>query len=162
MAPKFSPINKMTAIQTQTVSESIRKLAEKHPQGITPEIVLREASKKSSPLHDHFDWDDTVAAQRWRMEQAAGLIRKIRVTYDTPEGKTITVRAYVNVRDAEEGEEIDESSRGFYVAMGTAVSVESYRDQMLSACKRDAEAFERKYASLSEAAGVIKAIRRLK
>jgi hypothetical protein len=44
------------------------------------------------------------------------------------------------------------------VTLDTALSVESYRDQMLANCKRDMQAFRQKYAALTEVANVIAAM----
>lgn len=48
--------------------------------GLTPQSVVDDARRKSSPLHDCFEWDDTEAAKEWRLQQARNLIRAIRIT----------------------------------------------------------------------------------
>lgn len=55
------------------VDQALQALYEKHGV-LTPEIVLNDARRKSSPLHYEFDWDDSTAAHRWRIEQARKLI----------------------------------------------------------------------------------------
>jgi hypothetical protein len=37
---------------------------------ITAHAVLDAARPESSPIHDCFDWDDSEAAEKWRLEQA--------------------------------------------------------------------------------------------
>lgn len=150
MAGNFRSNMKTATAKKQTAADAIRDLAKKHGS-ITAEIVVKAASKKTSPLHPHFDWDDTVAARKWRLEQASSLIRKINVQYIVGEERTVSVRAFHNVTD-------DEEPGGFYVPIDTALSVESYRDQLLSNCKRDMAAFRAKYAALSEVASVIEAM----
>ncbi len=46
---------------------------------LTAEKVVEKAHALSSPLHDAFTWDDTVAAQERRMDQARYLIGSVRV-----------------------------------------------------------------------------------
>lgn len=46
---------------------------------ITPEVIVREASDKSSPLHSYFEWDDEKAGHRWRVQQARILLNNIQV-----------------------------------------------------------------------------------
>lgn len=46
---------------------------------ITPEVIVREASDKSSPLHSYFEWDDERAGHRWRVQQARILLNNIQV-----------------------------------------------------------------------------------
>ena len=48
---------------------------------LTPAAVVAAARPVGSPLHGEFTWDDTVAGERWRHEEARALCRRIRVTY---------------------------------------------------------------------------------
>ena len=137
-------------LTTQSASEAIKELAEK-TGNLTPELVLKEAKKKTSPLHSHFNWDDTQAAHSYRLLQASALIRKIKVEYSVSESKSVLVRAFHNVREG--GDEGNE--RGVYVSVAEAFSVESYREQILAQCKRDMTAFRQKYAALDEVQRVI-------
>lgn len=67
---------------------------------LTPRDVVEESSAPDSPLHDRFEWDDTVAAERYRLAQAAGLIRSAKVRFvDSSSQEARTVRAFVSVRD---------------------------------------------------------------
>lgn len=143
----------MTTTEKTTSADAIRALAQKHGS-ITAEIVLKAAAKKSSPLHSHFDWDDTSAARRYRLVQAGELIRRIKVEYAVSENHSVRVRAFHNVSDSED----EPLGKGYFVTLDTALSVESYRDQLMSNCKRDMAAFRQKYAALAEVAGVIEAM----
>lgn len=44
---------------------------------ITPKMVVDDARNPESPLHDLFDWDDAVAAERWRITQARVVLRRV-------------------------------------------------------------------------------------
>ena len=46
---------------------------------LDPNRVIEVAADTESPLHGCFEWDDSVAGQKWRLEQARELIREIRV-----------------------------------------------------------------------------------
>ena len=65
--------------------------------------VLNAAMDKNSPLHSYFEWDDTAAAVKYRLEQARELIRKIKVEV-TVLDRPITVVSYVHDPDAPSGE----------------------------------------------------------
>lgn len=68
-------------------------------QRLTPELVLDEASSESHPLHGYFDWDDSTAAYKFRLNQASHLIRSIRIVYrETAKGEAKSVRAWVAPR----------------------------------------------------------------
>ncbi len=56
--------------------------------------VIDEARDPDSPLHTEFDWDDSVAAEKWRREQARELIRTVRVEI-VIQNHTIIAPAYV-------------------------------------------------------------------
>lgn len=64
---------------------------------ITPAAVLEEARDPESVLHGAFTWDDTVAAERWRIHEAQKLIRECRVTVERPNGTRIETYAFVGV-----------------------------------------------------------------
>jgi hypothetical protein len=143
----------MTATPTPSAEKRIQELAEKHGGSLTPEIVLNDAKRAKSPLHPFFIWDDSEAAQKYRLYQASYLIRKIKVEYEVSENKTVRVRAYHNVRP----DESDEVSRaGVYVGIETAMT--SYKDQLLAQCRRDMQAFRTKYAALNEVSHIIEAM----
>ena len=74
-----------------TQLEALRKIAARDGGLLRPQAVVDAARDKDSPLHGAFCWDDTEAAQRYRIIQAQALIRSFRVTvnecgkkYDAP------------------------------------------------------------------------------
>lgn len=71
---------------------------------LTPTLVVEEASAPDHPLHTRFEWDDTAAGARYRLIQAQGLIRSVRVTVEQqpdngPAPVRITTRAFVAEAD---------------------------------------------------------------
>lgn len=83
---------------TEEVKNRIDALADKNGGKITADEVLEDARNPSSPLHEQFEWDDSVAAELHRKEQARRLIRSVRVTIHTD---TLTVRSIAYIRDPE-------------------------------------------------------------
>lgn len=49
---------------------------------LTPAVIVEEAEVESSPIHPHFEWDDTKAAAAHRQQQASQLCRAIIVIED--------------------------------------------------------------------------------
>lgn len=43
-------------------------------QTVTEDLILEEAEDPKHPLHNYFEWDDTVAAQKYRKAQALAMI----------------------------------------------------------------------------------------
>jgi hypothetical protein len=48
---------------------------------LTPQLVVDTARDPEHPLHSRFEWDDAVAGEAWRRQQAHELIRKAKVVY---------------------------------------------------------------------------------
>lgn len=67
---------------------------------LTPRLVVDEARDESHPLHPRFEWDDSVAGERYREVQAQQLIRSVRLTTRRSDGKTpdTSIRAFQSVR----------------------------------------------------------------
>ena len=66
---------------------------------LTPDAVIEEAANANSPLHELFEWDDGLAAHKYRVEQARKVIRDVKVTF-TVDSQKITAVAYVRDPDA--------------------------------------------------------------
>jgi hypothetical protein len=83
-----------------SLRDQLNEISVKHG-GLTPALVVDEARPETHPLHERFEWDDSVAGEAYRRDQARRLIRSVRVVYreaDEQEGAR-TVRAYHAVRD---------------------------------------------------------------
>lgn len=67
----------------QAEIDAAKALADKDGR-ITPEAVVGAARDPAHPLHPRFEWDDSVAAERFRIAQARAIIRDItfEVTYE--------------------------------------------------------------------------------
>jgi hypothetical protein len=59
------------------------KALEKANGRLSPEDVVNAARNRRHPLHDDFEWDDAEAANRFRITQAALIIRSVRITVTT-------------------------------------------------------------------------------
>jgi hypothetical protein len=59
------------------VKEELKKLEQKGK--LSPLDVIDAAKNPKSPLHQYFEWDDTEAARKYRIEQARELIRTIKI-----------------------------------------------------------------------------------
>jgi hypothetical protein len=62
---------------------------------LTPAIVVEEASDPNHPWHDEFVWDNDVAGERYRINQARRLIARVRVTVVQGRVRTASI-AYVH------------------------------------------------------------------
>lgn len=72
---------------------------------LTPEGVVKAAARADSPLHSHFEWDDSKAGHAYRLQQARQLIRSVQVEITTEERVISTVHYVRDPRAAEEDEQ---------------------------------------------------------
>ena len=128
----------------QVVGE-FERIREAHGE-LKPEYVVEESRPEGALLHPLFQWDDAVAAEMWRKEQASKLIRNIHVVINNEDVKC-SVRAFVNVST---GKDICRS----YIPMREAIlNNDAYAD-LLQQAKDEMGAFVRKYSQLEELNGV--------
>lgn len=117
---------------------------------LTPEIVVNEARAAAHPLHAHFEWDDAAAGEAWRREQAAQLIRSVRVKYaDAPSGPK-DVRAFVAMPQAD-------SRAQHYVPVVAVLEDPIQRAILLRDMEREWKAFQARYSHMAEFAALISA-----
>ncbi|MBP5423884.1 MAG: hypothetical protein J6Y78_15715 [Paludibacteraceae bacterium] len=120
---------------------------------VTPARLVEVSKPKDAPLHGEFEWNNTIAAQKYREEQARQIIKNIviiEVAEEDEEPKQ--VKCWVN------------SDRAFvptderlhkYVTIDTALSNESWKDNLLKTAKRDMTSFIVKYKRLTELSKII-------
>jgi len=98
------------AAMRRRIGEYIFRDGFRAPQGITPEMVveetervkakhgkltgrllLEESREESAPLHCAFEWDDSKAAEKYRINQAGQLIVSVRIlTEEEPKKGVLT------------------------------------------------------------------------
>ncbi len=145
----------MTAITKQTRQSRApmqAELARLHAKRgyLTPVQVVNAAKDPNSPLHRHFQWDDSKAAHQYRLWQARELIAN--VTFEpTPDRPAF--RAYVNLREPGEVE-------GRYVNTIDALSDPTTRKAVVSRALSELERVRDRYEQLSELASIWRAIRK--
>ena len=71
---------------------------------LTPQLVVDAARPSGSPLHSRFEWNDAVAGEAFRRQQAGELIRRVKVAYaPSDEGAFKGVRAFHAIRTPDGG-----------------------------------------------------------
>lgn len=139
----------------QPVGERLDALRKKKT-GLTPAAVVADAKRPDSALHPFFEWDDSKAATKYRLEQAGHLIRCVTVTMDEPTQERVptTFRAFLPVDRKADGESVFEST-------AEALSDADYRRQILGRAYSELGAVARKYRELKELTEVVTAIDRV-
>ena len=75
------------------VREALEQIRFENEGRLTPDDVVETAADRSHPLHDFFEWDDSIAGQQHRLWQARALIRSVKVIIAEK-----SVPAFVNVK----------------------------------------------------------------
>lgn len=121
------------------------------------EDVVTAATPPESPLHSYFEWDDSTAAQEYRLVQARRLIREA-VEYIDIDGSTQLIPIYCSLK-------IDrEEDGGGYRNLRDVLAVPAYRDQLLETALDDLRHFQSRYeqfkllASFKPLRGVFRAV----
>lgn len=137
-------------VRAAVAKVALDAIAKRHRGGITPRAVVDAARDPVHPLHPCFTWEDSIAAERWREQQARLIINAIEVVHadDTPPRV-----CYVSV-----GYE-DERA---YRASATVMSDAEMRQQALAEALAALEGWQRRYAHLTELADVFEAAGRTK
>jgi hypothetical protein len=136
-------------IKADVAAKELEKIKEKRGK-ITPSIIVESARSKKSPLHTCFEWDDGLAAEKYRIEQAKFMIRKIAVRIEKTDVKP--VRAYVSVQDNEQ------PAKKHYDHVCRVLSAEETRAELLSRAWKELIEWKARYQHLSEFAQVIAVI----
>lgn len=71
-------------IDAHAVGVRLVSLMKEHRNRMTHETVLAEARREESPLHAAFEWSDTQAAERYRIQQANALLGAIHISIKRP------------------------------------------------------------------------------
>jgi hypothetical protein len=116
---------------------------------ILPSDVVKAAREPSHPLHKKFDWDDTRAAQKWRLAQARDLIASVVVEYEESEGRIVKVQAFHHVRAEGTG----------YYPTETIVKHESMREAMLRELTEDARVMADRIGTFSRDDRLLRPVR---
>lgn len=138
-------------IDPTVVVARLEKLRVSNHGRLTPEIVVADARKKRSPIHDAFEWDDTKAAKLYRLERAGYLIRKVVVTIEEAPDQE-PVRAFVHIEQGDDR---------YYTSVQTALSDPKLRAITLARALRDAIEWHKRYKQFDELSEIFQAIEKV-
>lgn len=119
----------------------------KRKGALAPSDVVADARAKTSPLHECFEWKDSVAAEQYRLLQARQLIGALVMLPDDAADDAEPVRCFVSVnRNAEDSDESDYTPLN--VLMREMATDPETRQQMLDRAIRAALTLRTQYGHL--------------
>lgn len=117
-------------------------------KNITPQAVLERAKDEKSELHKCFEWNNDVAAEKYRTIQAGNVIRMLYIepkSEDTPPVRVLS-----------------RTSDTVYQPTRTFLTNTTEYEDLLQRALSELESFRKKYETLSELEQVFKEIDILK
>lgn len=128
------------------IASELNRIAKEHGGHLRPADVVEAARPEDSPLHKKFEWDDSEAAERYRVWQARQLIA-VTVEY-IGGGKDATLsRVFVSLTP-------DREEDGGYRSVEAVMSNPEWRKQLLEDALAEAKRFQQKYRDLKELAAI--------
>lgn len=146
-------------VSAETVGNVLEKI-ERDKGSATSEDFLEYSRNEDAETHEMFEWDDAIAAEKYRLRQSAQIINQlqIEITYEenlatdtkiilnVPE-HTIKTSAFVNIGDRYSNKL---SEKATYVNIVDAMKDVDKRKQVLKNASDSLRAFKRTYQGFSE------------
>lgn len=129
-----------------SLRESLQAIYDQRGQ-LTPALVVDEARPEDHPLHDRFEWNDSVAGEAHRRHQAGQLIRSVKIHDNRDLKRPRHIREFVSVA---RGNDLPT-----YMPTVDAMTDDFTRQLVLQAMERDIALLKRKYSHLKEFAAAI-------
>ena len=122
--------------------------------GLSPQSLLDASRPKESVLHDEFEWDDSVAAEEYRLHQAGHIIRCIVVVHEKPadagkKEKSIPVRLYHPTHN------VDDEKRGTYESITVIAKDTDMKARLMQDCLRELKWMQNKYSALKDVVNLL-------
>lgn len=137
-----------------SVKEELEFIRQSNGGFLRPHDVVEYARNPETKLHERFTWDDSEAAEKWRLAEARAIIR---VVVSVNEQTSEKVRAFVSLVQ-------DRNQDGGYRAMVEVLDDEALTSAMMQDAFNELLAFKTKYQKLQELtqlSGVFNAIEAL-
>ena len=152
---KWKPSTRVTANPAAAFNFFEKVRAENNGQ-LNIDYAVEASRDPNSPLHNDLEWDDTKAGHEFRKNQIKYFVRNIEVVrqdVNTP------VRAYESIKvEVLNGVTEKVEQKNIFFRTEDILANPSGRAQLLSQAIRDALAFRKRYAALSELAKLINVI----
>jgi len=106
----------------QIIGETIDKIKDNCNGEFKMDMILKEAQKKNSPLHDYLEWDNTKCGYEYRISQLRNITNHI-VEEIIVDGNPVEQRSFLSVTNPD-GETV-------YVSREIAIENVDYKKQLI-------------------------------
>lgn len=136
------------------IGPALEDMASRRGGALRPEEVVEEAASPAHPLHPYFEWDDSAAADRYRVQQARQMIASVRVRVVDPKGRRAPFKAWFSVRR-------DDRIGRAYVPLEEVAAQAPLREQVVADALRELQAWSARYRAYQEMDGLRVELERL-
>ena len=142
--------------KAQAYGEYLAKIEKK--EGIlTPAKVVEKARSEKSIIHNYFEWEDSIAGEKYRIHQARQLMNHIEVEIiDNGDTENKTIKMFHNIQIIEESKD-----RG-YLSLSSIINSNDYRDQIIDRALAELVGWKKRHQQYSELKPVFVAIEEVK
>lgn len=141
--------------QAQVYGPHIEVLYEKNNGKLKPKEVVDDARNKKSPIHPFFEWDDTIAGEKFRKVQARHLMGNI-ITVVVINNKEEEVKANYSIVF----ENKDEDKRAYF-PLETVMTNDEYRKEIVKSALEEVRGWQERYKIYSELSAIFKVINKV-
>jgi len=100
--------------------------------GLTAENLLEVAKNQDNPLHNFFEWNNSKAGEKWRVQQARMVINEVKIIVGNKEMYAFeNVKINVIENDISEEPQFSLQSSRVYKPKVEVMTNEEYRQQMI-------------------------------
>ena len=148
----YEYVGRQFRVSADIVGAEMEKIEARDGQ-VTSKSLLDAGRPEGSALHSLFEWDDSKAAELYRLKQATDVITHIHIVIE--EKPEQPYRAFVNIQESS-----GQTEQGRFINIRSAMENEETRRIVLNAAISEAKRFSQKYASYKELSEIFEAIDR--
>lgn len=146
----YEYVGRQFCVSADIVGAEMERIEARDGQ-VTSKSLLDAGRPEESVLHSLFEWDDSKAAELYRLRQATEVITHIHIVID--EKPNTPYRAYVNIQESK-----GQTEQGRFINVRSAMENEETRRIVLNMAISEAKRFSQKYANYKELSEVFEAI----
>lgn len=144
-------------VSAEVVGEALENIEQRDGE-VTSRSFLDYSRPEESETHSMFEWDDSVAAEKYRLKQAACIINQLEVRLvcegaPAEDKRVEIVPAFVNAQ-----RKTAPMTSARFVNVVSAMDNDETRDHVLHNALRELRAFRDKYRTVSQFASLFKAV----
>lgn len=160
VAEKFKFNGFSLPVKAEVVADSLLNIYKKNHKQLTAHAVVEEARKKQHPLHPCFEWNDSVAGEKYRLHQARNIINCVTLV-KTVADKKVEVKAFVNIQRNQQGNlthSFFSKGESYYISVSDALKQSDTKKYTMELAVNELKIWLNKYKSLNELSEMMSAI----